>query len=307
MPRERTGVTDLTANAKAPRAVGNPYGYVDTNRNTEILLFRTGNGGVHSLYWSLGQVGHDDLSGTALTPQATGDAVGYYVAAADTHHVIYRTGGGHLRELWWVGVEPVQDGGDLIALASPPAPPVTGQPSAFVDGSLVNNVIYRGGGNHIRRLSWTTGAVLHEDLSGFAGTPPAAGDPVGYYTPHDDTHQIVYRGTDGHVWELYWPGNDPVSAWNLTEPSGAPSPAETPAAYYNAAENTKHVIYRSSDGRVHEIWWVPGGGIPNHVDITAAYGNPSAADRPAAFVIESPNSQHVAYRGTDNHIYEVIW
>jgi hypothetical protein len=30
-------------------------------------------------------------------------------------------------------------------------------------------------------------------------------------------------------------------------------------------------------------------------------------DRPAAFTVEGPNTQHVAYRGTDQHIYEVRW
>jgi hypothetical protein len=32
-----------------------------------------------------------------------------------------------------------------------------------------------------------------------------------------------------------------------------------------------------------------------------------AADRPTAFTVEGANTQHVAYRGTDNHIYEVFW
>ncbi|HEU0301219.1 MAG TPA: hypothetical protein VFR37_17275, partial [Longimicrobium sp.] len=300
-----TGTTNLTANAGAPTAQGNPYAYVDTNRNTVILLFRGGNGTVRSLYWSLGPVGHDNLSVTAGAPPATADPVGYYAAASDTHHVIYRTINGHLHELWWKGVAPVAYGGDLTALAS--APSAAGQPSAFVNGSDDNIVIYRGGNNHIRSLYWRTGAVVHEDLSGFAGTPPASGDPFAYYTAHDDTHQIVYLGNDGHLWELYWSGIAPVAGWDLSAPSGAPAAIGAPVAYYSAGTDTKHVIYRSADRRLHEIWWVPGGGTPAHVDLTAFAGGPPAADRPAAFTVEGPNSQHVAYRGTDNHIYEVRW
>ena len=137
--------------------------------------------------------------------RAAGDPVGYYAAATDTHHVIYRTSNGHLHELWWIGVAPVAYGGDFTALAS--APPATGQPSAFVNGSGDNFVIYRAvGNNHILSLYWSTGAAALEDLSGFAGTPPATGEPFAYYTAHNDTHQIVYRGNDGHLWELYWPG-----------------------------------------------------------------------------------------------------
>ena len=97
----------------------------------------------------------------------------------------------------------------------------------------------------------------------------------------------------------------PVVGWNLTAAAGAPGAVGTPAAYYSAGTHTKHVVYRAADGGLHEVWWVPGGGIPVHVDLTAAYGAPPAADDPAAFTVEGPNTQHVTYRGTDQHIYEV--
>ena len=34
---------------------------------------------------------------------------------------------------------------------------------------------------------------------------------------------------------------------------------------------------------------------------------PLAADKPTAFTVEGPNSQHVVYRGTDGHIHEIRW
>jgi len=54
---------------------------------------------------------------------------------------------------------------------------------------------------------------------------------------------------------------------------------------------------------------VPGAaGIPAHVDLIAAYAAaPPAAGDPRAFTIEGPNTQHVVYRGTDQHIYEMRW
>ena len=300
-----TGTTNLTQNAGAPLATGSPYGYVNTNLNQTILLFRDGGGVVRSLYWTTGAVGTDNLSGTAGAPIAAGDPVGYYHAALDTHHVIYRLSNGHFQELWWTGDSPVQGGGDLTASAS--APPSAGAPSAFVDGSGVHIVVYRSGDGVIRDLYWTTAAVAGENLSGTAGTPNAAGDPVAYYTSHDDTHQVAYVGQDGHLWELYWAGTTPVVGWDLSLPSGAPPGTGTPAAYYSAGTNTKHVFYRSGDGQLHEIWWVPGGGVPSHVNLTAAYGLPPAADDPAALTIDGPNTQHVIFRGNDGHIYEVQW
>ncbi len=46
--------------------------------------------------------------------------------------------------------------------------------------------------------------------------------------------------------------------------------------------------------------------MPTHIDLIKAYGAPLAADRPAAFTVEGVNTRHVVYRGTDNHIYEVL-
>ena len=68
-------------------------------------------------------------------------------------------------------------------------------------------------------------------MSGYAGTPPGTADPVAYYTPHNDAHQIVYGGNDGHLWELYWQGVAPVVGRDITTLLNAPSVAGTPAAY----------------------------------------------------------------------------
>jgi YVTN family beta-propeller protein len=135
-----TGTTNLAANADAPKAAGNPFAYVDTSRNTEILLYRSGDGTVRTLYWSTGPVGHDNLSGTAGAPKAAGYPVGYYAAAADSHHVIYRTGDGHLHELNWTGVAPVVYGGNLTGAIS--APRAAGDPTAFVNAAGVNIVVF---------------------------------------------------------------------------------------------------------------------------------------------------------------------
>ena len=101
-------------------------------------------------------------------------------------------------------------------------------------------------------------------------------------------------------------GVAPVAGWDLTVQSGAPAAASDPAAYYSAGTNTKHVYFRSADGGLHEIWWVPGT-TPAWGNLTAAYGAPPAADRPTAFTVEGPNTQHVAFRTTANHIDELIW
>jgi hypothetical protein len=309
-----TGTTDVTAIAVggAPTAVGAPFFYVDTNpnRNRLILLYRDGDGIVRSLYWSTGEVGADNLSGTAGAPaKADGDPVGYYVPGTDSHHISYRSSDGNLHELNAVGDTPVNYGGNVTGAIS--APKAAGDPTAFANAAGLNLVVYRSKANgEILSVYWSEGPSGLDRLSVVAGTPPAAGDPFGYYTTYNDTVQIVYRAGDGHIYELYWAGNDTVTGWDITPPD-APPPAPPPtgnlAAYYSAGTNTKHVFYRSADSHLHEIWWVPGGGTPADVDLNDRFGAPLAWDRPAAFTIEGSNTQHVAYRGTDNHIYEVIW
>jgi hypothetical protein len=45
----------------------------------------------------------------------------------------------------------------------------------------------------------------------------------------------------------------------------------------------------------------------HHEDLTAAYAAPPAADRPFYYSTPRPPHQHVAYRGTNGHIYELLW
>jgi hypothetical protein len=301
----RTGTTDLTGNAGAPGTIGDPFPYVHQATNTVILLYRTGGSVVCSLYWSTGAVGFDNLSGSAGAPAAAGDPVGYYVPRDDSHHVIYRGGNGHLHELFWFGVAPVGYGGDLTAAAH--APNAVGTPSAYTDGAGNNIVVFRASDAHVRSLYWFgSGGVGHDDLSGVAGAPTAAGDPCAYYTAFNDTNQIAYVAGNGHVWELYWQGVNAVAAWDVSAAAGAPAATGNVSAYYNPSENTKHIIYRSADGRLHELWWFPGG-TPGHGDLTTFAGAPLAASAPTGFVTTDPNTQHVVYRATDNQIYEIAW
>jgi hypothetical protein len=255
-------------------------------------------------------------------------SVGYYSPADDTHHVIFIDSEKiHAHELYWTGVSDAQDGGDLIGSASgSPAPRVNSLGSAFIGAQDYNTVLYRGYDNHIHSLYWKgSNSPGHDNLSYIAGTPLAkqyiyfpqySPDPVGYYTAHNDTYQVVYRGNDDHLYELYWQGNERVIGWDITDrTTGAPLANYSVCnftAYYSAVTNTKHVIYVTGDGHLHDITWAPG--RPDtvrteHFDLTTLTNPPlhPVRGKPAAFTIEGPNTQHVVYRGDDNHIYEVIW
>jgi hypothetical protein len=298
-----TGTTNLTTSVPggAPLAAGDPFVYVDTLRNTEILLYRgRDDKEVHSLYWSTGDVGHDRLSDVAGTPHAGGNPVGYYTPSIDAHNVVYRRSDGHLQLLSWTGIAPVTDGGNLTEATQEPR--AVGTPTAFVGSADFNWVIYRSVDQRIIGLTWKVGGTISKVLS--AGAQLPAGDPVGYYTAHDDTHQVIYRDAHGDLWELFWQGDAGVQVRNLTASTpGAVAATGTPAAYYSAGTNTHHVIYRTELGLLHDIGWQTRNSTPQLSDRTIVHA-PSSSARLAGFTVEGPNTQHVAYRGDDNHIHE---
>ena len=146
-----------------------------------------------------------------------------------------------------------------------------------------------------------------DDLSGFAGTPTAAGDPFAWFTPADDTHRIVYRAANGHLYELFWPNVAPVQR---PRPDGAVGHAASGRQRVGRLQpGRQHAARHLPLGRrpVHELWHFLGEAAVHHVDLTAAYGAPSAADRPIYYATRRAPNQHVAYRGTNGHIYELLW
>jgi hypothetical protein len=301
-----SGTSNLTQLAdNAIRASGDPRSFIATTDGLLVSLYRGTDEHVHSLHWSTGAVGRDALSGPVNAPRAAGNPVGY-VQKDGTNVVIYRSGDGHLHTLFWTG--PNRPGHEDLTAPSG-ARPAAGDPAPYINTSTGENIVaYRGTDGHIHTIFWTTGAAGHDDLSGSAHSPLAAGDPLAYYTAHNDAHQVTYRSHDGHLHELWWTGNNPVNHWDLTAAAGgAPSAATEPAGYYSIGTNTKHVFYRSADGHLHEIWWIPGGGIPTQLDLTLEAFAPLATDKPAAFTVEGPNTHHVIFRGTDGHIHEIRW
>ncbi len=299
------GTTDLTANAHAPNAQGNPFTYFDPAGNQVVLIFRGADNQVRSLYWMFGAVGHDNLTGSINAPKTAGDPAGWFSTHDGFHHVVYRTSDGHLHELWWQGQGGVGHG-DLTAQAHAVA--AAGDPYPYYDPVRKTNIVaFRGTDKHIRSLYWGGGPVGQDDLSGVAGTPAAAGDPFAWFTPADDTHRIVYRAANGHIHELSWPNVAPVRGRDLTALSGAPPAAGNVSGGYNPADNTQHVIFRSGDGKLHELWHFLGEAAVHHQDLTAAYSAPPAADRPVYYSSPRAPNQHVAYRGTNGHIYELLW
>ncbi len=300
-----SGAGNLSAAANNPTAAaGGPRSFIATTDGLLVALYRGTDRHVHSLYWSTGAVGHDALSAVAGAPRAAGDPVGF-VQKDGTNVVIYRADDNHLHSLWWTGT--AAPGTENLS-GPAGALEARGDPAPYINQSTGEHIVaYRAADGHIHTLYWMLGAVGRDNLSGFAGAPKAVGDPVAYYTVRDDSHHVTYRSNTGHLHELWWTGSNPVSHRDLTTAAGAPTAADDPAAYYSVGTFTHHVVYRSADGHVHDVSWGPGRDTPTHVDLTVQALAPRATDKPSAFTVEGPNTQHVVYRGTDNQIHEISW
>ena len=110
---------------------------------------------------------------------------------------------------------------DVTGLAG--ALPAAGDPSVIIDTARGENIVfYRASDGHIHDVYWSTGPAGHENLSGFAGAPQAAGDPFAFYTPHNDMRQVTIAAPTGTSTSSIRRGSTPVSHWDLTADRGRP-------------------------------------------------------------------------------------
>jgi hypothetical protein len=169
----------------------------------------------------------------------------------------------------------------------------------------MQNAVYRGIDGRLHGLFWSTGAVGHDDLTALSRAPLPAGDPAAYVATTYGLQNVVYRGVDGQLHGLYW-STGPVGHDNLswTVP-GAPAPAGNPAAYFVARDGTHHVIYRSGNGHLHELWWTTS--IVTRNDLTVLAGAPAAASDPSAYYLEANGTHHVIYRSSDGRLRDLHW
>ncbi len=297
---------DLTSQTAAPSASGDPAGYMFDAQGTQHVVYRSPDSHIQELWWdAAGGWHHGDLTAATGAPAAASDPAGYMFDTQETQHVVFRSGDGHIRELWWDAAGGWHHG-DLTAATG--APNAVGNPAGYVfDAQETQHVMFRGADGHIHELWWdAAGGWHHGDLSAATGAPAAVGDPAGYMFDAQGTQHVVYRSGDSHIRELWW---DAAGGWHhgdLTAATGAPAAAGDPAGYMFDVQGTQHVVYRSGNGHIQELWWDAAGGWQSG-DLTAATGGPNAVGNPAGYVFDAQGTQHVVYRDGPGHIQELWW
>jgi hypothetical protein len=94
---------DLTALSGAPPAAGNVSGGYNLVDNTQHVIFASGDGRLHELWYFPGEaaVHHNDLTAAYAAPSAADSPVYYTSDRVPNQHVAYRGRDGHIHELFW--------------------------------------------------------------------------------------------------------------------------------------------------------------------------------------------------------------
>ena len=235
-------------------------------------------------------------------PKAAGAPSGIVFPALGVTNVVYRDAEGRLHELWQKGSE---FGTSNLTYLADNAIRAAGDPRSYIattDGLLV--ALYRGTDGHVHSLYWSTGPVGRDALSGTAGAPPAAGNPVGF-VQKDGTNVVIYRSGDGHLHSLWWTGTNPPGTEDLTAPSGAIAASGDPAPYVNTNTGENIVAYRGTDGHIHTMYWTTA--AVGHDNLSGFAGSPQAAGDPVAYYTGHNDAHQVTYRSHDGHLHELWW
>ncbi len=311
--------------AGGPAATGRPTAFSWERDETQHVVYVGQDSQIHELYYKKGFIDAGWKYGGALSqethaPPAAGNPSGYAWESDGTQHIFYRGTDGQVHEIWnkkdmlgshW------SYGGALSALTHAPA--AAGDPFGYVwekDGT--QHIVYRGVDNNIHEIwnkkdmlgsHWAYGGAINASV----GAPAAAGDPAGFTWENDNTQHIIYRGVDNQIHELWFKHGLVTHNWAyggaLSQNCGAPQAAGDPMGYAWEKDGTQHIIYRSADGQIQELWCKKGitgaqwsyGGALSH---TA--GGPAAAGDPWGYAWESDATQHIVYRGGDGQIHE-LW
>jgi hypothetical protein len=320
-----TGLASLSlaGNLKAadnPAAKGHANGRLSAfsieGDKSEHVFHRNRDGNIVELFTKQGDNRGwqmNDLTMLAGGAKAASGPDEYYWADTKTLHVVYRGSDDAVHELYR-NADGKWAHNDLTKGTQ--APKAAGEPAAYAEeGNKTQHVVYRSAEGDIIELYSKYGETNGwkvRDLAKEAGAPKAAGSPDAFYWRGTQSQHIVYRGADDNVHELFLEPNGKWSHSNLTEGNKAPKAAGDPAAYVEEKNTTEHVVYRTAEGDLIQLYAKYRGTDGwHHEDLTKQANAARAAGDPCGYrlresAIRGIVTQHVVYRGDDGHVHELF-
>ena len=317
----RWATTDVIADTGAPAAVAGSALTSWADAHYQHVVYLTSDGHVHELYYPLGATGPrwattDVIADTGAPAAVAGSAL---TSWADAHyqHVVYLTSDGHVHELYYPlgATGPRWATTDVIADTGAPAAVAGSALTSWADAHY-QHVVYLTSDGHVHELYYPLGATgprwATTDVIADTGAPAAvAGSAL---TSWADAHyqHVVYLTSDGHVHELYYPLGATGPRWATTDviaDTGAPAAVAGSALTSWADAHYQHVVYLTSDGHVHELYYPLGATGPRWAttDVIADTGAPAAVAGSALTSWADAHYQHVVYLTSDGHVHELYY
>ena len=233
-------------------------------------------------------------------PSASGNPRGY-TRSDGVDVIVVRSPGSHVMEI--VALVATDLTHEANASVS-----VLGDPWGYKRFDNTNAVVYRGSDNDIHELSkggspWSDGDL---NIVSHASGVPAQGNPIGYVRS-DNKNAVIYRGSDNHLHEF---GLAVGGAWehnDLTSVSGLHSSLAGDPMGYVRTDGLTTVVYRATDGHIHELG-LTNGGSPPWVDndlFVASGETVNAAFDPWGYQHDA-NKNAVVYVGTDGKLHQLL-
>ncbi|MFH0728224.1 MAG: neuraminidase-like domain-containing protein [Pseudomonadota bacterium] len=312
----------LGSGATIPHAAGKASGFIFSPQGAQHVVYRGTDRSIHDVWWTPNGWFHCNASAAASADSASDDPHGYPLDDQHLYCIAY-VSDCKLLEICWSQMDSLGPGADeevatawrmeTLYEAGADADRPVGKPFGGLF-SPKRGVVYRTQDGHLwAAVEETTLGAWKQVHLNEGDIPAAVVDPTGCLmtatslggtTVH--SRHLFFQGSDGNLHELR---SDSAGAqWihtNLTATTGAPKPAANthPSAYAFLGQKTIHVVYRTQDGTVHELWGKSGSW--KHNPIGASYAK--ADGNPVGYVTEFAGTQHVVYRGKDNQIYELWW
>jgi hypothetical protein len=248
---------DLTAATGAPHAVGKIAGHTWAIDKTQHVLYMGQVGDdfhVHELWYHQDSGWHHkDLTEITHAPSPVMGVSGYTWDVDSTRHVNYISTDRHVQELWFHRESGWHHVDLTVATESPLAEFV---PTGYIwDVDLSQHVVYRGRDRHIYELYYLRSSGWHHsDLTAATGAPLAIGHMAGYAWDADRAQHILFVSGDGHIRELRYHQDSGWQHQDLTVETGTCPAVFGPVGYTWDVDGSQHVVYRGTDGHIHELW-----------------------------------------------------
>lgn len=168
------------------------------------------------------------------------------------------------------------------------------------EGQRTQHVVY-GAFPHIYELWWDSSGWHVNDLVAAAGAPNEleSGSLRGFADEAEGTQHVFYTAADEHIVELRWEAGH-WSWTDLTAQTGAPGNASPLTAYLVESRGIRNVVYfAATDQHFHELWHDAGGWHSDGLGVTGHH--------PFGYVVNADGTQHVAYIGPSDHVWEAWW